>query len=198
MATAMQNAVKSKILETLGERQRANAQEIEEATEIPRSTVYDHLRHLMQMGLIECIEAKATRGALQRYYRHAEGTLFIEDDELMHLDPKKRDVVNIRVLQTTTRDAASAFSERKPMRLAGELFSSARALVDQEGWEELVAIHRRAVEEMERVRRMSSERLRSGGGSAIKATSGIFLFELPLAPAELQSEICSPRPGAST
>jgi DNA-binding transcriptional ArsR family regulator len=176
--------IRHKILSFLGEKRRATAKEMQAATGKPRSTVNEHLRRLHEVGLIKCVEKNAKRGAFERVYAPAPGYLFAGDDEVNAMGPKAEKQIAFRQLRSLLGDASSALSRVGLLQRRGNVFSSARARVDLEGWQELAAIHTRALEEMERVRRESDERLRETGGKAIRASSGIFLFEIPERPTD--------------
>lgn len=171
--------LRRKILSFLGEERRATAKEIQTATGGSRSTVNEHIRRLHEVGLITCVEENPKRGAIERVYAPAPGYLFANDDDVNAMGPKAERQIIRRQLKSLIDDASSALSRLGLLQRRGNVFSSARARVDLEGWQDLSDIHTRALEEMERVRRESDERLRQTGGKTVRASSGIFLFEIP-------------------
>jgi DNA-binding transcriptional ArsR family regulator len=179
MGRAAAVEIRHAILGVLGERRAATAKEIQSDVGLPRSTVNDHLRQLCEDGLIECIEMNPTRGTFERVFAPAAAALYADDDDLESMDPKEQRQVKFGQLRSALSDASLAFSGAIRTHLRGEVFSAARAQVDAEGWSELTAIHTRAIQEMDRVREESAKRLRENGAASIRASSGIFLFELP-------------------
>lgn len=174
-----EHPAKAAIMQFLGERQFASTKDIAAATEIPRSSINEHLRRLEQEDLVECVERRPKRGALERVYRPSRRGLIIEDEEIAKLHPGERQRGNFQILHSALTDASQALSAAGDEHRDGEAYIHTRAMLDLQGWKELAAVHRRALEDMDDVRRASAERLRTAGGNPIRASIGMFLFELP-------------------
>jgi len=167
------------IVRVLAERGSASGKEIAAAISKPRSTVGDQLRRLQAGGLIESVGEETRRGTVERFYRVADSARLVEDDEVSQLSAAERRRIVLRILQTVVADASVALSTNAIEHRHDWCLSSARVIVDAEGWTELAAIHRRALEEVERVRDESAERMEKTGEECLRALSSVLLLELP-------------------
>lgn len=168
------------ISRVLGERGTASGKEIAAALSKPRSTIGDQLRRLELDGLIECVAEERKRGTVERFYRATPAALWLEDEEMSGIGADEKKRMGLRVVQSTVADSATALSANTLDRRDNWCLSSARLIVDECGWQELAEIHRRALEEVERVRTESAARLAAEeGGESVRALSSLMLLELP-------------------
>jgi DNA-binding transcriptional ArsR family regulator len=167
------------ILRVLGERGRASGKELAAAVSKPRSTIGDQLRRLQAGGLIESVAEVTRRGTVERFYRATPSARWVEDAEMGGLSAEEKQRLGLRTVQSVVADASAALSANMLDRRDDWCLGSLRATVDARGWEELSEIHRRALEEVERVRRESAERMAGTDGEALRAFSALMLLELP-------------------
>ena len=168
------------ILRVLGERGKASGKQIAAALSKPRSTVGDQLRTLQVAGLIESVAEEAKRGTVERFYKLAPSALWVEDAEMSEIGAGEKRRIALRIVQSAITDAATALSANRLDHRDDWCLSSTRVTVDGRGWQELADIHRRALEEVERVRRDSAERLTTEAGEEpLRAFSALMLLELP-------------------
>lgn len=167
------------ILGVLAERGTASGKEIAAAVSKPRSTVGDQLRKLQADGLIESVAEETRRGTVERFYRTAPSAHWLDDAEMAGASAEEKRRMGLRAIQSIVADASAALSTNTLDRRDDWCLASTRLPVDARGWQELAEIHRRTLEEVERVRRQSAARLAGEGGEALRALSALILLELP-------------------
>jgi DNA-binding transcriptional ArsR family regulator len=157
----------------------ASATELAARLSQPRSTVGDQLRKLIANGLVESAGEEARRGTTERFYRIAPNSRWLDDDVTGKLDPGQKRRTAIRVAREAATDTSLALqSDRLDLR-DDWCVGSSRIAVDPQGWGELAEIHRRTLEEVERVREESAERLGDGAEERLRAISWVMLLEMP-------------------
>jgi DNA-binding transcriptional ArsR family regulator len=157
----------------------ASARELAELLSQPRSTVGDQLRKLIASGLVESAGEEARRGTTERFYRVAENSRWLDDEVTAKLDPRQKRQTALRVVREAAADTALALQGDRLDHRDDWCVGSSRIVVDSQGWKELAEIHRQAVEEVERVRDESAERLDDGADESLRAISWVMLLELP-------------------
>lgn len=157
----------------------ASAKELADLLSQPRSTVGDQLRKLIAGGLVESAGEKTRRGTTERFYRVAPSSRWLDDDATSRLDPQEKRATALRVARQALVDTTLALRSDRLDQRDDWCVASSRIAVDPQGWKELAEIHRRAAEEVERVRDKSAARLDREGGEALRAISWLMLLELP-------------------
>lgn len=157
----------------------ASARELAALLSQPRSTVGDQLRKLIASGLIESAGEVARRGTAERFYRIAPGSRWLDDEATAKLDPRQKRRTALRVAREAAADTTLALRSDRLDHRDDWCLASSRITVDLAGWAELAQIHRRAAEEVERVRDESADRLDEGAGGQLRAISWVMLLELP-------------------
>lgn len=157
----------------------ASATELAALLSRPRSTVGDQLRKLIAGGLVESAGEEARRGTTERFYRVAENSRWLDDDVTAKLDPRQKRRTALRVVREAAADTSLALQGDRLDHRDDWCVGSSRIVVDSQGWKELAEIHRQAVEEVERVRDESAERLAGGADESLRAISWVMLLELP-------------------
>lgn len=157
----------------------ASARELATLLSQPRSTVGEQLRKLIAGGLIESVGEEVRRGTTERFYRAAPSSRYLDDDATGKLDPGQKRRTALRVAREAAVDTSTALRSDRLDHRNDWCVASSRIAVDPRGWEELAEIHRRAVEEVERVREQSAERLGGEAGEQLRAISWVMLLEMP-------------------
>jgi len=155
-----------------------NAQELAERRGQPVRTIRHHLSELRKAGLIETVERKARRGTLELFYRSIVPPL-IETDEFAELNSAEKLRTTTEILKHSYETASRALSEGTFDARDDRGLVNVQAEVDSQGWREIVDAHRRAYEEVERVKVEGAERLRSSEEDPIRVASTLMWFELP-------------------
>lgn len=165
-------------LSVLAERP-ASPKEIAAELGAPVGNVSYHVRALEQVGLVELVDEKKRRGAVEHFYRAIARPLFSEE-EWAKLDPKERQGLSIWTLQLILADAAQALGAGTFDARENRHLSRTPLLVDEQGWRELVEIQARALRETLEVQAASAERM-SGedGDGGFPAFAAMTCFEMP-------------------
>lgn len=156
----------------------ASATELAALLSQPRSTVGDQLRKLIASGLVESAGEETRRGTAERFYR-AASSRWLDDDVTGKLDPRQKRRTALRVAREAAVDIALALESDLLDQRNDWCVGSSRVAVDSQGWSELAEIHRRALEEVERVRDESADRLNSDSDEPVRAISWVMLLEMP-------------------
>jgi DNA-binding transcriptional ArsR family regulator len=157
----------------------ASATELAALLSQPRSTVGDQLRKLIAGGLVESAGEEARRGTTERFYRAAPSSRWLDDDVTGKLDPRQKRRTALRVAREAAADTTLALQSDRLDQRNDWCVASSRIIVDRQGWKELAEIHRRVLEEVERVRAESAERLDEETDEMLRAVSWVMLLELP-------------------
>lgn len=179
LVRASSHPVAFAIARVLAERGKASGKEIAAAVAKPRSTVGDLLRKLEEDRLIECVTEEPKRGTVERYYRLTPLAHVVEDAEVGQISAADKRRMGIRQIQALVTDASAALAADTLDRRDDWCLGAMRVTVDERGWTELAKIHRRALDEVTRVREESEERLVEGAEKPLRALSALLLFELP-------------------
>jgi DNA-binding transcriptional ArsR family regulator len=178
LADAVGHRVGYAIFRVLTERP-ASAKELAALLSQPRSTVGDQLRKLVECGLVESAGEKARRGTTERFYRVAPNARWLDDDATRRLGPRQKRATALRVAREAMADTSLALRGDRLDQRDDWCVASSRIVLDPRGWKELAEIHRRAAEEVERVRDESAARLDDGAEESLRAISWLMLLELP-------------------
>jgi predicted transcriptional regulator len=156
----------------------ASARELADLLSQPRSTVGDQLRKLIANGLVVSAGEEVRRGTTERFYRTAPNSRWLDDEATAKLDSREKRRTALRVAREAAADTTLALRSDRLDHRNDWCVGSSRVVVDLQGWKELAEIHRRALEEVERVRDESADRLDSGE-EQLRAISWVMLLEMP-------------------
>jgi DNA-binding transcriptional ArsR family regulator len=145
----------------------------------PVGNVSYHVRELEQVGLIELVDEKKRRGAVEHFYRAiARPLLSAKEWERLSLDDRQGFstwVIQLLIVDASQALAAGTFDARGDRHL-----SRTPLLVDEEGWRQLVEIKASALEAVLEVQAASANRLAAADGEeGIPTVAAMTLFELP-------------------
>jgi DNA-binding transcriptional ArsR family regulator len=137
-----------------------------------------HVRKLQQLDLIELVDERPVRGAVEHFYRAIERPVVLEEafaDQTL----EEREVFTRHILQLHVTDMARAMDEHtfdaRPNRAA----IRTPMLVDQAGFDELAALHVEMYERSLDIQARSDERRTGSGEEGIPSVSTTMLFETP-------------------
>jgi len=157
----------------------ASARELASILSQPRSTVGDQLRRLIADGLVEIAGEEARRGTTERFYRVAPTSRWLDDDATSKLEGRQKRRTALGVIREAAADMSLALRSDRLDHRNDWCVGSSRVVVDPRGWKELAEIHRHALEEVERVRDESANRLDDEAEEPLRAISWVMLLELP-------------------
>jgi DNA-binding transcriptional MerR regulator len=155
----------------------ASAEELARDLNVSVDAIQGYLQELEEERTIERVEAEHS-GAPSTWRFRSVLRLF-ETEEWTRLGEEKRKEVSAEVVALVERDIAQsiesgAFDRRMDRHLTRTPFA-----VDEQGWSELLAVHRAAAIASQEIRMKSAKRLKKSGEEAITGRSVQALFELP-------------------
>jgi DNA-binding transcriptional ArsR family regulator len=135
------------------------------------------LNRLRKTGLLEVQDERQRRGVSERIYRARLDS--ISDMEIAQLSGSQREKAIASVLKAVLGDALKAL--RAGSFAARDDFIAARVplALDERGWKEAVAVHRRALTEVSAIHESSRARLEAGAPRVADAFSCQLLFPIP-------------------
>jgi DNA-binding transcriptional ArsR family regulator len=146
----------------------------------PVGNVSYHVRELENVGLIELVDEKKRRGAVEHFYRAiARPLLSAAEWEKLSLDDRQG--VSACIIQLLLADASQALAAKTFDARRDRHLSRTQLLIDEEGWRELVEIQDTALQAVLEVQAANAKRLTEGNGEegGIPAIAALSLFEMP-------------------
>jgi len=137
-----------------------------------------HVKKLLEFDLVELVDEKPVRGAMEHFYR-ASKRPFASDISFAEMDPDERDALTRYTLQLHIADAARAVEAgtfdardnrwlvRLPMNL------------DDEGFQELADLHSEMYERKLEVQAKAAERISTEGAEEIPVVDTSMFYETP-------------------
>lgn len=137
-----------------------------------------HVRKLQELNLIELVDERPVRGAVEHFYR-AIVRPFVAEDEFADQTIEEREVYTRYTLQLHIADVARAMDEHtfdaRPNRWA----IRTPLLLDEEGFEELSALHAELYDRTLDIQARSDERRAGTDDEGIPTMSTNMFFETP-------------------
>jgi len=153
----------------------ASSSDIARDLGIDLNQVAYHVRTLRKFGLIEEVDSRPVRGAIERRYRAVKYPLF-SDSEYAALSPQRRTRFSRDILSLATAEANASLASGKFGSRADHHISRMPLRVDEEGWQELIALYRDALQRLFEIRGDAEARLAAGeeDGTAVIAFNTFF------------------------
>lgn len=167
--------VRGRILTVIHEKSPLSAAQIAEELAMPVQKVRYQLRQLLRAELIELTSTKKRRGATERYYRTVRSPIIWDEEFAKLSDPQKLQIAKI-VLSAVFADASRAVREKTVIE---HHLTRVPLDADDQGWKELLEIHKRTFEEIEQVKLRVDRRLRLSGEGTKPVISALLCFVLP-------------------
>lgn len=141
-----------------------------------------HVRKLLQLNLVELVDERPVRGAVEHFYRAIERPV-VRETAFAEQSMEEREVFTRHTLQFHVADIARAMDEHTFDARANRALIRVPMLVDEEGFQELADLHVEMYERTLDIQARSAER-RTGvdddGGIPTVATT--MFFEAPERP----------------
>jgi DNA-binding transcriptional ArsR family regulator len=138
-----------------------------------------HVRKLQQLNLIELVDERPVRGAVEHFYRAIERPV-VTDVEFAEQSIEEREVFTRYILQLLVADVARAMDEHTFDARVNRVITRTPLLVDEDGFEELSELHTEVLERTLDIQAKSAERLTGSGDEAISTVSSSMFFETPV------------------
>jgi DNA-binding transcriptional ArsR family regulator len=137
-----------------------------------------HVRKLQQLGVIELVDERPVRGAVEHFYRAIERP-YVSADEFEAQSIPEREVFTRHTLQLHVTDIARAIDEHTFDARSNRYLVRVPLLVDEEGFDELAALHAEMYERTMDIQARSTERRTGSDAEGISTVSTSMFFETP-------------------
>jgi DNA-binding transcriptional ArsR family regulator len=156
------------------------ASPVEMAQEIGKDVghVGYHVRKLQEMNLIELVDERPVRGAVEHFYR-AIARPFVVENEFAGQSVAEREHFTRFTLQLHIADIARAMDEHTLDARPNRWVIRTPLVVDEEGFEELSALHAEIYERTLDIQARSDERRTGTDDEGISTMSTNMFFETP-------------------
>ena len=137
-----------------------------------------HVRKLQQLDLIELVDEKPVRGAVEHFYRAIERPV-VTEEEFAGQSIEEREVFTRAILQLHVADVARAMDEHTFDGRANRVIVRVPMLVDEEGFQELADLHTEMYDKVLEVQAKSVGRMTGSQEEGIPTVSSSMFFETP-------------------
>jgi|ERR1700710_1176395 DNA-binding transcriptional ArsR family regulator len=137
-----------------------------------------HVRKLLQLELIELVDEKPVRGAVEHFYRAIERPV-VTEEEFAGQSVEEREVFTRYTLQLHVTDIARAMDEHTVDARVNRVVTRMPILVDEEGFQELSDLHTEVLERTMEIEARSNERRATSEEEGIPTVSSSMFFEVP-------------------
>jgi DNA-binding transcriptional ArsR family regulator len=177
LATIVAHPTRVRCFSILAER---TASPVEIAQEIGKDVghVGYHVRKLQQLNLIELVDERPVRGAVEHFYRAIERPV-VTEEEFAVQTIAEREVFTRHTLQLHVADIARAMDESTFDGRSNRVLARVPLLVDEEGFQELSELHTELFERTLEIQAKSAERMTTSDDSGIPTVSASMFFETP-------------------
>lgn len=137
-----------------------------------------HVRKLLQLDLIELVDERPVRGAVEHFYRAIERPV-ISEEEFAGLSVEERETFTRYIVQLLVADIARAMDEHIFDARANHVITRTPMLVDEDGFQELSELHTEVLERTLEIQARSAERMTGTKENGIPTVSSSMFFEVP-------------------
>jgi hypothetical protein len=156
------------------------ASPVEIAQEIGRDVghVGYHVRKLQQLDLIELVDERPVRGAVEHFYR-AIVRPYVSEEEFAQQPLEEREVFTRHTLQFHVADIARAMDARTFDARRNRALLRTPMVIDEDGFQELADLHVEMYERALDIQARSDERRIGSDDSGIPIVTTTMFFETP-------------------
>jgi hypothetical protein len=167
----MANTLRNQLLAIFNERAASSA-ELSRELGIPYGEINYEVDVLKKIPLIERVGEKKKGGVVEVFYR-ATSRAYLDPAEWLTVAEPVKPGMRASLFQNIWVDAVAAISEETYDSLDDAHMSWTPMIVDQQGWDELVALLLRTLEDALELQRVSTERLIASDEEGIPCTMSI-------------------------
>lgn len=177
LVRALAHPLRVQILEILTER-IASPNLLSEELDAGLTHVAYHTRALDKCGCLELVDTAQKRGATEHFYK-ALPYSFVGNMEWRKVPRTLRSAVTVATLQTFVDKVSAALEAGTMDDRDDTIFTWFPLLLDDQGWDEVNACMKEAINQILRIQARSKRRLSRRGGlkKAISAIVGVAQFE---------------------
>jgi DNA-binding transcriptional ArsR family regulator len=177
LALVISSEITIKVLVALVER-AASPKEVASALGLKVPTVSHHVKKLERMRMIELVEEREVRGAVQHIYRAVIRPIVGEEEwETLGLDERQR--FSIWIVQMILVDAARSFEAGLFDARINNHLSRTPLVVDEQGVGEVASIQTKALHDIIEVAAAAADRMVHSREPGIDFIAAMMCFELP-------------------
>jgi DNA-binding transcriptional ArsR family regulator len=137
-----------------------------------------HVRKLQQLEVIELVDERPVRGAVEHFYRAIERP-YVTAEEFETQSLPEREVFTRHILQLHVTDIARAIDEHTFDARSNRYLVRVPLLVDEDGFDELAALHAEMYERTMDIQARSTERRTGSDDAGIPTVATSMFFETP-------------------
>jgi DNA-binding transcriptional ArsR family regulator len=137
-----------------------------------------HVRKLLQLELIELVDERPVRGAVEHFYRAIERAM-VSEEEFAALSVPEREGFNRYVMQRLVADVARAMDQEVFGARTNHIIVRTPMVVDEDGFQEMSDLHTELMDRTLEVQARSAERMAGSGEDGISTVSSSMFFEVP-------------------
>jgi DNA-binding transcriptional ArsR family regulator len=177
LAAIVAHPTRARAFSILAER---TASPVEIAQEIGKDVghVGYHVRKLQQLNLIELVDERPVRGAVEHFYRAILRPV-VTEDEFLEQSVEEREVFTRHTLQLHVTDVARAMDEHTFDVRPNRVLQRMPMVVDEEGFQELSELHTEVFERQMEIQANSNGRRAGTEDEGISTVSTSMFFETP-------------------
>lgn len=178
LGAVVAHPLRSECLSFLAERTASPAEIAAELGENLGNVSY-HIRKLWKAGVVEIVEEKPVRGAMEHFYRALKRPMF-SDDDIAESSIDERRAFSQHIFSLVTADATRALEANTFVERDDYHISRVPLRVDEEGWRNLRDLHEETLNRILEIQTESAERLSGDPGFPVIAFNTC--FEMPERP----------------
>lgn len=144
----------------------------------PLGNVSYHVKTLLEFDCIELVKTEPRRGAVEHFYRATERA-FLSEEDWAKIPASARKGITGVVVQTIGEDVSRAMLEGTIEERTDSLITRSPLVLDEQGWKDLNATLRNALEQADEIQTESAARLNETKGDSIKTKLALLHFESP-------------------
>jgi DNA-binding transcriptional ArsR family regulator len=137
-----------------------------------------HVRKLLQLNLVELVDERPVRGAVEHFYRAIERPV-VSEEEFAALSVPEREVFTRYIMQRLVADVARSMDDNLFAARTNHAILRMPMLVDEEGFQEMCELHTELLERTMEVQARSAERMTGSAEEGIATVSASTFFEVP-------------------
>jgi len=180
LGAVVAHPLRSECLTLLAER---TASPVEIANELDENlgNVSYHIRKLWKAGVVEIVEEKPVRGAMEHFYRAVKRPLF-SDAEIGESSIEERQAFSRHIFSLMTANATTALDAKTFVERPDYHISRVPMRVDEPGWKELRDLHEETLERVLRIQEACAERMGGTEETGFPVIAFNTCFEMPERP----------------
>lgn len=176
---AVSNPTRVDILNLLVEKGPSSPSKIAKRLDhVSVNLVSHHIKVLRELGCVELIDEVRHGGRTERIYQ-ARKRHFFSAPEWEAMDPRESNPITLDILRMISEDIETALLADSFDQIRNNHLSRIPLCLDREGWEQVVSILLRALEEVEEAGKRSLERSRASGEQMLEVRVALMQFLMP-------------------